>query len=79
MRLEARNFEVILIVIPFLNVRKDKLYRINGSQLNEWNFGLRKVSGLSRIKPQVITLTTTVKKEVKSNKIIFKIVAKEKK
>lgn len=44
--------------------------RISGSQFNEWNFGLGKVSGVSKNKPQAITLTaTTVKKEVKSNKI----------
>ena len=38
--------------------------RISGSQFNEWNFGLGKVSGVSENKPRVITLgATTVKKK----------------
>ena len=53
--------------------------RISGSQFNGWNFGLGKVSDVSKNKPQVITLrATTVKKEVKSNKIKLEIVAKKK-
>ena len=44
--------------------------RISGSQFNEWNFGLGKVSDVSKNKLQVIALgASTVKKEVKSNKI----------
>ena len=50
-RLEARNFAVILIYIPFTTYEKKQLYRISGSQFYEWLFGPEMFSGLSRNRP----------------------------
>ena len=49
--LEAWNFAVIFIFIPFTTKREDQLYR---TSLNyEWLFGPEKFSGLSRNGPLV--------------------------
>ena len=52
--LEARNFAVIFIFIPFTTIIwKDQLYRISWSEFYEWFFWPEKFSGLSRNRPLV--------------------------
>ena len=51
--LEARNFAVIIIHIPFYNIWKDQLHRISGSECYECLFGPETFSGLSRNGPLV--------------------------
>ena len=62
MHLEARNFVLNLIFIPFTTYEKTNLTEFNAGQFYEWLFGPEKSSGLSRNGPQIFKLISSLVK-----------------